>query len=891
MSQSPWLDNAESVSRVGESYSGEVKPPKAETENFYVNRLKRGFASGAAALADTPARAFNLGVAGIGSIAGMSGLTPPQLPFDSNHYTNAMQRVLGAPEAVEPNSRGQAIAGAMVEGVGSGIGGGIPLAGMLNTAKTIPGAVGQYVAQQGGLGALAGGGAEIGGQVGGQAGSVIGGVIGGTVLPSSFLRYGPGVVGAGRAAYETVKDMNAAKNMASAGANAAATRASPIVERMVNNQLRDAVAGTPNAAQNLDDALAIQSKIPNFKPSVAEMSGSQGAAQMQTKYAMTSPVRMNSEIARMEANRAAIDDYYQSVAPTAQNPSAIRSSVNQSLADAGKSAVAGEQTVASSLPVGNQFQLGSRLTELANEAKSAAKPAISAAYEKAFTESGGAQVSVAPVVAKVEDILGARLSQIKPETAPQTVQAIRRIFGDKTHEMTGRSVPPDLMSEIGMAAKDASMRDLHDIRVAINQDMASAGRSLDPSAATRLYNLRQVMPEIDAAMAKLPGNDAYLAANQKYSTEYAPRFKEGTNLQLFKDKSTNEPRILPDRFVSEFFKPDASAGISRSLQFNTLFGANQEAKALANQGIMDTYRAKVVDPNTGVINQSNHAAFVRDYGRTLSNFDANGVPALANITRIGKDAASAAALTDKINQTSKTLKFDTVDDMVNSAIKEPRVMANALANMPPKARSQMARLVMDKAIEGGSAASISKFLIDHEKTLKMIPGMESKHKADLTDIAKAYEIMERAPLRGNVQTGGPDLIKNATGVSTPTIQSQIRAWTGGRQAFATGALNVGIPMLYKLSQTKFTDVMENALHNPETAKNLRDFLNAKSAGQAEFNARGIMESMKDIGRVAWSAKGPILKHFVGADRYHENFARTGGAIAADIQEKTDGEIK
>lgn len=861
---------------------------KVESENFYWNRAKRDFAAGAAALADTPARIINLGVAGVGRLAGAAGITPPDLPFNANHYTEALQRALGAGEAVQPKDSGQALLGSIVGGAAAGLGGGLPLAGALNTAKTLPGAVAQYAATQGSLGALAGAGSELGGQAAsaispelGPTGSVIGGLVGGTVVPSSFLRYGGPVVGASRAAYEASKDMIRSGK----SADAAAARASPIVEKLVFNQLRDSVAGTPNAAQNIDDALAISGKIPGFRPSVAEMSGSAAAGQMQSKYALTSPSRMNAEIARGESNRQAIADYYKSIAPDSPSPSSIRSDINQSLSDARKTALSGETSVAGRLPVTDQLQLGTRLTDLANEAKIAAKPAITKAYDKAFETSGSAVTSAAPIVKMVEDILGTKLSQVKPENSPQTVSAIQRILGDKTQELTGRSIPPDLMDKMGVGTKNVTMKDLHEIRVAIGQDMAAAGRSLDPTAATRLYNLGKVMPEIDAAIGTLPGATAYSAAREKYKTEYAPRFKEGTNLQVFKDKSTNEPRILPDLFISEFLKPDVSAGVTRASQFKQLFGANDEAKTLANQGIMDTYRQKVVDPQTGVIKEAAHAAFMRDYGRTLLTFEGQGVPALSNLTRIGREAATAAASTDRITQTAKTLKFDTVDDLVNAAIKDTKVMGNALMRMTPESRSQMSKLIMDKATQGGTAESITKFLIDNEKTLKMIPGMNATHKTNLLDIAKAYEITERAPLRGNVQTGGPDLIKNETGTSSATIQSQIRAWTGGRQAFATGALNVGIPMLYRLSQTKFTDVMENALHNPKTAESLRDFLRASTAQQANNAAGGILDSMKSVGSIVWSARGPVLKHFIGVEKYPQNLARTGEVIAADIQEE------
>ncbi|MEX5523363.1 hypothetical protein, partial [Bacillus cereus] len=94
-------------------------------------------------------------------------------------------------------------------------------------------------------------------------------------------------------------------------------------------------------------------------------------------------------------------------------------------------------------------------------------------------------------------------------------------------------------------------------------------------------------------------------------------FKEGLAGDVFKNTAKNEDRILPDKFVSSFFSPDATAGVTKSSQFGKLFGNNDEAKGLAKTGILDIYRQKVVNPTTGIIDQTAHNNFLRDYGRTL----------------------------------------------------------------------------------------------------------------------------------------------------------------------------------------------------------------------------------------------------------------------------------
>lgn len=847
--------------------------------------LKRGALQGISALADLVPNLYNLGKAAVGTVAGLSGRPDLMPEAEASPIANFLLKGYHLDEPVRPSSSiGGKFGGAILEGAAAAAG-----QGPMGLLKAAPIAMAKELAKQEAknatLGSLAGGGAELGSEAtgGNVAGQIGGGLLAGVVAPATFLRKGGMTVGAIRSAMQTAEEMKA--RGAAPLVDAASAKIEPAFSDYVGGTLKSAAVGTPGAAENLTEGLRLRQQIPGFNPSVAEMAGSPGLVDLQKKFALLNPKNLNAEIARTEANAKAVQDYYRANIPAAESPSSIRSSVNQSLADYEKLLTEQAQSVAGKLPANvNQMGIGTALADAAQAEKIAARPAITAAYQKAFNASGEATVPAAGIVSKVEQILGETLTQIKPSTAPQTVAALQRILGDKTKELTGRAIPPDMMAlaEVG-GKKTVTLQDLHDIRVAIGQDVASAGRSMDPAAAIRLYNLKQVMPEVDAAIAKLPAGaqEAYAAATAKYRDGFAPRFKEGANARVFKDTSVNEPRILPDKFVAEYFKSDAQGGGTRAVQFNRLFGSNPEAKDLAKTGILDLYSQKVVNPSTGAIDQTAHNSFMQDYGRTLEAYKSAGVDAASEIRRVGFEAAKVTKSMNELTSLSKSMKFDTVDALANDALKNPKTMGNMLVRIPTNHRATLTTVLLDKAFESGTAAGMRNFLETNQKTLSM--AIPKEQLSAMQDIAKALEIAERAPVRGNIAAGGADMLKNASGISTATVFAQIRAVTGQRSSVEWAAINLAMPALNKMTQTSFANVMENALHNPQSAVALRNYLLSENPQQANKWAAQLLGGMKASGKLIWSARGPLVSNFLGPQLYPENLARTGTAIRSQMQ--------
>lgn len=272
------------------------------------------------------------------------------------------------------------------------------------------------------------------------------------------------------------------------------------------------------------------------------------------------------------------------------------------------------------------------------EQQTVKKGLIEPAYENAFKDAGNAKIDVSGVLDSAENILGRKLTEFAPGTGPTNIlQKLLKIKPTGTAEM-GPS---------GMFLQErpqTTLRELDDIRKAINADIAAAKTSPTPSSDMTLRNLYKLHDAIDEAVMSsktLPpaAKESYSEALGLYRDIYAPRFKTGVNAQLFKQTSLNEPKIEPDKVIKTFFKPQ---GEREATQFVDMFGKNPDAMKVARAGIEDLYRQKVVDATTGMVNPAKHAQFIKDYSRPLGILDDAGMNVTNRLDVVGKDAQRLA---------------------------------------------------------------------------------------------------------------------------------------------------------------------------------------------------------------------------------------------------------
>ena len=264
-------------------------------------------------------------------------------------------------------------------------------------------------------------------------------------------------------------------------------------------------------------------------------------------------------------------------------------------------------------------------------------------YENAFDLAGKGKIDLSNVLARAEDILGRKLSTFAPETAPDTV---RKLLSFQPKAPEAKPLGGGLISsKVKTAAEapagppSATLRELDDVRKAINADIQAAKTGTSPTNPSTLRNLMQLHKEIDDAIGKstaIPdtAKQAYADIVKTYRTEYIPRFGEGANANLFKQTSLNELKTKPEDVITKYFNP---GGESEAKQFVNLFGDKPDALKIAGKGIEDLYRQKVVDATTGLVNPTAHAKFLKDYAQPIKIMDGVGMGLEQRFATIGND--------------------------------------------------------------------------------------------------------------------------------------------------------------------------------------------------------------------------------------------------------------
>jgi hypothetical protein len=295
-------------------------------------------------------------------------------------------------------------------------------------------------------------------------------------------------------------------------------------------------------------------------------------------------------------------------------------------------------------------EVGGTLIDAAKAEQKAVKTnVIKPAYDAAFEAAGDAKIDVSKVVSEAERILDRKLSSFATETAPDTVRKLRGFIpsvpeaeavtvGKAGFKTAKAPTPPP-------ATPEATLLQLDDVRKAINADIAAASASNAPMAATTLRNLKQLHAAIDDAVKSSTAlsdeaKTLYKGALDTYRTQYAPRFKEGINANLFKQTNLQETKIKPEDVVSRYFQPK---GESEAKDFLRLFDKNPDAMKIARTGIEDLYRREVTDA-AGRVTPESHAAFMKKYAEPLKILDGAGMNITERVAVVAKDAARLAKI-------------------------------------------------------------------------------------------------------------------------------------------------------------------------------------------------------------------------------------------------------
>jgi hypothetical protein len=393
------------------------------------------------------------------------------------------------------------------------------------------------------------------------------------------------------------------------------------------------------------------------------------------------------------------------------------------------------------LPEG-QVAAGQTLIDLARADKKALQPSVRKAYDDAFALAGNTRIDITPIVQKAEEILGQRLVDIKPANAPATVRALADMrpappppatvgSGRITSKMTSQS--PSAPAPV----PGATLEQLDALRKAINQDIAAAGLSADPTAAQKLRFLGQLHPLLDqvAEASKLSpeAKKAYTAALNKYRTEVVPKYKTGVAADVMRDNNKNQSKVLPDDVIGAFTRNETNAQ-----QFLTTFGRNSQAVDSLRTGFADMFRNSVIDPVTKAVKPDAAARFLQDNKPVIDLLQRNGVDIQSSLQAVQQRAAQLsegmADLTKQAEAVRKKIPSGDPKELVTQLLKSGPDMDFTLARLSPAGKSALADEVVSR-VNVMSPDEAMKYLSENSKIItKAVGGRDGF--ASMMDLVK-----------------------------------------------------------------------------------------------------------------------------------------------------------
>lgn len=337
----------------------------------------------------------------------------------------------------------------------------------------------------------------------------------------------------------------------------------------------------------------------------------------------------------------------------------------------GKSAQAAAD-IAGAVAEPNVQTVGQRLITTAEKLKEEVRSKLIRPKFKAVeTLANGAETDVSSVLKKANELT----DTIDPDAAAVLSRKLSKFQGEtKTAEGIGPGGAV-YKGETVTTPPMATIEDIGDIRSAINDAAAKAKAAGQDRDYKRLMDLHA---EVTNAVknSKTLGQDvkdAYFDAVKTYNDVYAPQFKTGLQVNLFKIKN-GQHGIEASNIINKFFS-DAD----KTDNFIALFGKNPSAMKDAQLGMEGLFRDQVI--KDGVIDTKAYKTFLKDYGPQIDKLDANGLNLRNKFNSLAQETDRITSPKAAIAETRAGIKTDKLPEGAAKDIADTRV--SALVNSTP----------------------------------------------------------------------------------------------------------------------------------------------------------------------------------------------------------------
>lgn len=548
-----------------------------------------------------------------------------------------------------------------------------------------------------------------------------------------------------------------------------AARATPVLpgaaERTVSENL--AVMGQPNVG-----LAGLEASLAGANP----------------KMAADAFARRNQNIEAIQRQLAGLDEQIKTQAG-ALTPAAtaeiktVRDSLLRNLADEEQALANTAQGVARPLPNVSQSEVGgglrSRGQALETETQ---RQVITPAYEKSFDASKNAPIDLTGMIGAAKRVTSDLGSLFDASTVPESVRKTLRLEPSTTPGEWVQIAPGAGYAKPSVEGPpQLSLRDFDTVRKALNREYGAASRANAPDADVRARNLKSVITQMDADLAKSVVPDEakalYGDALKLFQTEMVPSFRTGETGKMLSEGQFNMPATLPSKQVAAFLGTEEGA-----TQFVRTFGKDAQALEGMKQGVLDLYRRGIVAPTTRAVSPTKAAAFETKYARQLAALEKAGVDVRGTMAQVRGDAEIVQRGMETLASEAKKFR-DAVNakDVVDLALKSSSDMNFVKQRLTPAARQALVAEVTERAtqfIRDGAPEKALEYLTKNERAIKTALGKGDKSYAQIVDLAKNQtelaELFKSAPKSEMVTPGTLAALKPGDLVKLEAVANEIK---------------------------------------------------------------------------------------------------------------------
>lgn len=352
-----------------------------------------------------------------------------------------------------------------------------------------------------------------------------------------------------------------------------------------------------------------------------------------------------------------------------------------------------------------QMEVGDTLTKTrADLEKAAREKVVTPAYTAAFKASVE-PFSFAPVETAAKKLAADPSTQLNPQIAPYTAEALR-MYGSKVPEPV-LGAPPSAVPPAPVPAM-VTLEEADKLIKALNTDLASIRGATDSASNMTRKNLMGLKSAAEQAIesgVSKEANQLYKDARTLHRTKVVEPFLKGWVANLEREGATGTPILAPSAVTKKILSSEEDA-----VRAVAAFGESPVALQAIKAGVEGEYRNAVVSGGTS------HTKWMADHQFELAALDKAGLGLTQRLESLGGSAQKLKQTATELENTRKAipgkvsaefdaqnkalaavsadLAFKNVSDLRKSVVKDEATMNQALRRMDEPAKAALARGVM-----------------------------------------------------------------------------------------------------------------------------------------------------------------------------------------------------